>query len=80
VDALLAGSKRPYLFGTATYARARIAAALGEKAAAVDLLRVAWYQGRSLTFDDRENEDVHSDPEFDSLRSFYPFQALVRTD
>jgi len=80
VMAVLSGLRRPYLFGGATYARARIAAALGDKAAAVDLLRAAWFQGRPLPFDDRDNEDVHSNPEFESLRSFYPFQALIRTD
>jgi hypothetical protein len=79
-ERMLAASKRPFLFGRATYARARIAAALGDKAAAVDLLRAAWFQGRPLAFDDRENEDVHSDPEFDSLRDFYPFQVLTRID
>jgi DNA-binding SARP family transcriptional activator/TolB-like protein len=76
----LAGLSAPYLFGNATYARARIAAALGDRAAAVDLLRAAWFQGRPLVFDDTDYEDVHSDPEFDSLRSFYPFQALLRSD
>ncbi|MFL5403111.1 MAG: ATP-binding protein [Gemmatimonadales bacterium] len=80
VERALASAVRPYLFGSATYARARIKTALGEKAAAVDLLRAAWFQGRPLAFDDRDNEDVHCDPEFDSLRDFYPFQALMRTD
>ena len=80
IGEVLASSNQPYLFGSTSYARARIAAALGDKAAAVDLLRTAWFQGRPIPFDDRNNEDVHSDPEFESLRDFYPFQALMRTD
>jgi DNA-binding SARP family transcriptional activator/TolB-like protein len=80
IDRALAALTRPYLFGSQTYARARIAASLGDKAAAVALLQSAWAQGRPLTFDDRENEDVHSDPEFDPLRDFLPFQLLTRTD
>ena len=80
IGQVLASSNQPYLFGSTSYARARIAAALGDKAAAVDLLRTAWFQGRPIPFDDRNNEDVHSDPEFESLRNFYPFQALMRTD
>jgi hypothetical protein len=79
-DRALAALNRPYLFGSQTYARARIAAALGDRAGAVQLLQLAWAQGRPLTFDDRENEDVHADPEFDSLRDFLPFQMLTRTD
>ena len=37
-------------------------------------------QGRSIAFDGREIEDVHSDPAFESLREFVPYQALMRTD
>ncbi|HEX7335587.1 MAG TPA: AAA family ATPase [Gemmatimonadales bacterium] len=69
-----------YLFGSAEYAAARIAAALGQRARAVELLRAAWAAGRSLAFDDRDNEDVHSDPEFATLQTFPPFQKLMRTD
>jgi tetratricopeptide (TPR) repeat protein/TolB-like protein len=76
----LAGLSDPYLFGSHTYARARITAALGDRADAVELLQEAWIQGRSITFDGREVEDVHSDPAFESLREFVPFQALMRTD
>lgn len=76
----LAHLSRPYLFGSQTYARARIAAALGDRATAVTLLRSAWAQGRPIAFDDRDDEDVHSDPEFDSLRDFFAFQMLMRTD
>ena len=80
LDAALKASSSPYLFGSQTYARARIATALGDRAAAVELLRAAWSQGRPLTFDDRENEDVHSDPEFAELKGYPAFEALVRTD
>jgi hypothetical protein len=46
----------------------------------VELLRSAWAQGRPIAFDNLEDEDVHSDPEFDSLRDYFPFQLLMRTD
>jgi DNA-binding SARP family transcriptional activator/TolB-like protein/tetratricopeptide (TPR) repeat protein len=80
LDAALFSLSGPYLFGSHTYARARIQAALGKRPAAVELLRSAWAQGRPLGFDDRGNDDVHSDPEFESLRDFFPFQMLMRTD
>jgi hypothetical protein len=80
MDKLLATLPTPHLFGSHSYARARIAAAMGDRAGAVELLRLAWGQGRPLTFDSRDNEDVHSDPEFDSLRDYFPFQTLIRTD
>ena len=70
----------PYLFGSQQYAAARIAAGLGQQARAVELLRAAWKEGRPIGFDDRQNEDVHSDPEFESLRTFPAFLALMRTD
>ena len=70
----------PYLFGSHQYAAARIASVLGRQARAVELLRAAWKEGRPIGFDDRQNEDVHSDPDFESLRSFLPFQELMRTD
>ena len=76
----LAALSDPYLFGRQTYARARIVAALGDRADAVELLQEAWIQGRPLAFDGRDTEDVHSDPAFESLREFVPFQALMRTD
>ncbi len=78
--AVLAASADPYLFGKQTYARARITAVLGDRAGAVELLRAAWTQGRPLAFDDRENEDVHNDPAFETLREFPPFQALMHID
>ena len=80
LDQVLARLNTPYLFGRQTYARARIAAALGNRPQAVDLLREAWVEGRPLAFDDRENEDVHTDEVFDQLRDFLPFQVLMRID
>jgi hypothetical protein len=80
MDKLLDTLPAPHLFGSQSYARARIAAAMGDRARAVELLRLAWGQGRPLTFDSRDNDDVHSDPEFDSLRDYFPFQTLIRTD
>ena len=46
----------------------------------VELLRTAWSQGRPIAFDDRENEDVHSDMDFETLRDFLPFRQLMQTD
>lgn len=79
-DRILAQLPQRYRFGRHTYARARIAAAMGDKASAVNLLRLAWTQGRPIAFDNLENDDVHSDPEFESLRDYFPFQLLMRTD
>jgi predicted Zn-dependent protease len=80
VSASLAAFSRPYLFGDHTYARARIAAALGDRARAVELLEAAWTEGRAIAFDDQENEDVHSDPEFATLVGFLPYETLMRGD
>lgn len=80
LNTALVSLSRPYLFGSHTYARARIQAALGQRPAAVELLRSAWAQGRPLAFDNWGNDDVHSDPEFEPLRDFFPFQMLMRTD
>jgi hypothetical protein len=35
---------------------------------------------RPIAFDDRENEDVHSDPEFAQLKGYAAYEALMRTD
>jgi hypothetical protein len=80
LDRTLARLPTPYLFGSHTYARARIAAALGDRTTAVELLRRAWAQGRPLAFDNWGEEDVHIDKDFDSLRAYLPFQALMWTD
>jgi hypothetical protein len=46
----------------------------------VELLETAWTEGRAIAFDDRENEDVHSDPEFARLAGFVPYEKLMRGD
>jgi DNA-binding SARP family transcriptional activator/TolB-like protein len=79
-DRILSQLPPKYQFGRQTYARARIAAALGDKAAAVGLLRTAWVEGRPIAFDNLGDEDVHTDPEFEALRDYFPFQLLLRID
>ena len=56
----------------ATYARARIAALLGRRQRAVDLLRDALAQGYPF------GVGLHNDPDFEPLRDYGPFLALVR--
>jgi len=69
--------KRSYLFGSNTYARARLAALLGERDAAVVLLEQALAQGlRGWSF--LGDVDIHTDPDFESLRDYPPFLDLVR--
>jgi DNA-binding SARP family transcriptional activator/TolB-like protein len=57
--------------GEATYARARIAALLGQRERAVSLLRRAFDEGHGKIF-------VHFDPDLESLRGFAPFDELLR--
>ena len=68
----LASLTRPFLFGEHTYARASIAALLGEREQAVVLLRDAFNQGFYIP------SFVHGDMDLDSLRDYPPFQELVR--
>jgi len=68
----LASLTRPFLFGEHTYARASIAALLGERQAAVELLRNAFNQGPYIP------SWVHGDMDLESLRDYPPFQELVR--
>ncbi len=75
LDRLLVGLERPLGRGQAGYWRACIAARLGERDTAVDLLIRALdagyvYQVRFL--------DVHVDPSFAALRGTPRFQALLR--
>ncbi len=75
LDRLLVGLERPLGRGQAGYWRASIAARLGERDTAVDLLVRALdagyvYQVRFL--------DVHVDPSFAVLRGTPRFQALLR--
>jgi tetratricopeptide (TPR) repeat protein len=63
---------RPYTFGEPAYWRAAIAASLGEKETAVRLLSEALARG------DRKMPEIHRVEEFQSLRGFEPFEALLR--
>jgi TolB-like protein len=55
------------------YARAAIAAQLGDRAAALALLRQAFVRGLAVA-----NGRLHADPPFDPLRGDPAFEALVR--
>jgi TolB-like protein len=67
--------RRPYLFGVNTYERARIAAQLGERDRAVDLLRMAMAQGFILS---SESNGLHMEPSFEALRGYPPFDEVMR--
>jgi hypothetical protein len=56
----------------ATYGRTRIAALLGERQRAVDLLRDALTQGLP------DGLHIHSNPDVEALRDYEPFLELVR--
>jgi hypothetical protein len=63
--------KRPYLFGTPTYWRARIAALLGDKEGAVSLLRQAIKQGYAYS-------GIHPTEDFESLADYPPYVQLMK--
>jgi tRNA A-37 threonylcarbamoyl transferase component Bud32/tetratricopeptide (TPR) repeat protein/TolB-like protein len=67
----LGNDRRPYLFGRAPVARARIGAALGEFDGAISDLDRGFNEGQEF------DVWVHRDPDFDALRSVPRFQALV---
>jgi hypothetical protein len=60
-----------YLYGDHTFWRACIAAALGQKDDAVELLREAMAQGRNSPI------AVHRDPNLDPVRGYAPFEELI---
>ena len=65
-------NKTPYLFGIPTYWRARIAALLGDKEGAVNLLQEAIKQGCDY-------QNLYFSPkDFESLQDFPPFQQLMK--
>jgi hypothetical protein len=70
-DARLAAVRTPYLSGGPTYRRARLAAVLGERDRAVALLREAFTQGTPYY-------RTHAERDFEGLRGYEPFDALVR--
>ena len=63
--------KRPYLFGTPTYYRARIAALLGDKDGAVNLLRQATKEGYDFP-------SIHPTEDFASLADYPPYVQLMK--
>jgi tetratricopeptide (TPR) repeat protein len=63
--------KRPYLYGNPAYWRARIAALLGDKESAVNLLRQATKEGYSFS-------DIHPTEDFESLTDYPPYIQLMK--
>jgi len=68
----LKGIDRPFTFGAQTYWRARIAALLGMKEEAVELLRQSFSQGKEY--------DVFliQEADFEPLRDYAPFKELMK--
>jgi tetratricopeptide (TPR) repeat protein len=63
---------RPYLYGQHTYCRARIAAQLGEREQAVELLQEAFAQGKAFDL------NIHRDIDFEPLHDYQPFRELIK--
>jgi class 3 adenylate cyclase/tetratricopeptide (TPR) repeat protein len=72
ISSLLEDIDEPYIFGSHTWWRARIAAILGEKENAVKLLREALAQGRMY--------HIHLHPviDFEPLQDYPPFKELIK--
>jgi serine/threonine-protein kinase len=68
----LAATRAPYLFGLNTLWRARIAAQLGRREGAVFLIRATLDEGYPFM------PELLMDPAFEPLRSFGPYQELIR--
>jgi tetratricopeptide (TPR) repeat protein len=62
----------PYLFGAHTYRRACIAALLGDRQGAVDLLRKSFAEGTRL------GVAIHCDLDLEPLWDYAPFKELLR--
>jgi len=80
IDRWLARRQGSYLNGYHTFQRARLAAVVAtasgrrrDRERAFQLYRQAVEEGAWLHFD-----DVHADPDFESLRDYPPFQELTR--
>jgi tetratricopeptide (TPR) repeat protein len=73
IDRELAGMTLPYLTGFPTYYRAEIAAVLGDRERAVELLRDAIAHGAVDPW-----EHLHSEPAFAGLHGYPPFDELLR--
>jgi tetratricopeptide (TPR) repeat protein len=65
-------ASRPEHRGWLTYARARVAAALGERDRALHLLRDAFAEGLE------HGPHLHQTPDFEILRGYEPYQRLLR--
>jgi hypothetical protein len=76
IDRWLAGRRGPYLSGSHTFSRARLAALVGDRDHAVELYRQAVDEGFCCTY--YVGDGVHADPDFESLRDYPPFQELTR--
>jgi hypothetical protein len=75
VDSVLAGWRGRFAFGRHSYARARIAAVLGDSSEAVTLLQQAFHEGYPMvTVWDRS---VHLDRDFEGIRNYPPFRSLM---
>jgi hypothetical protein len=68
----LSSIKRAYTFGEPAYWGAAIASALGDKETAVRLLTEALARG------DRKMPEIHRLEEFQALRGYVPFEAILR--
>jgi tetratricopeptide (TPR) repeat protein len=64
--------EQPYSLGLNTLWRARIAAVLGDQAQAVQLLGLAIREGQAYGI------WLHREPDFEGLRAFAPFEAMIR--
>lgn len=64
--------ERPHLHGEQTLARAKIAAQLGEKDRAVELLRDAFAEGVWW------EQSLHADLDLEPLRGYPPYEELIR--
>ena len=62
----------PYLFGAHTYRRACIAAVLGDRPEAIDLLRKSLAEGK------RFGLELHRDIDLERLWDYEPFKALLK--
>ncbi len=72
-DMRLASLESPYLFGSHTLWRARIAAQLGDLESSLGLLRNAFAEGAAFSFD-----LLHTEPDFDPLRAHPAFLEILR--
>jgi predicted Zn-dependent protease len=64
--------ERPYLYRNPAYWRARIAAILGDKEGAVNLLRQATKEGHYYS-------SIHPTEDFESLAGYPPYVQLMKT-